>query len=161
MKTSLTHFPADPETALKDLSTLIPFLESSMSPTSHPLLALHRLYALLLLPHTTAQARLSASQVLSRALDGAKVVYPIGHPVLAVISAELAKTLAVDVPDDKDRYGMLAGAVREMDRTVRLCREGFGLGGGLLGREMAEYREGCMAELRYLQDLREGPKRRS
>lgn len=124
--TSLKNSPPDPEKSIQLTTKLIPILISAgLVPGSHPLLALARLNASLLITHlpsapdpaveevhspaTQANAPTGPSEAqallddaicaAARASAGLAQVLAEGHPVRGVALAELGKLLSVDEPD--------------------------------------------------------------
>lgn len=149
----LTRFFIDPQRALRQLSTLIPALIQLVPPSSHPLLALLRLRALLLSSSTDAAQRDLAVSSLALAHEGAEAVYPPGHPTLAIILSECGKLLSLEPGDGTEVIPVnavvsrLTQAVLVLQKAVQACELGFGPGGGIVGLEMRGLLQGCQGEL--------------
>ncbi|KAK7046540.1 histone-lysine N-methyltransferase ASHR1 [Favolaschia claudopus] len=102
-KASLLQF-TDPAKSKQLCSKLIPILTSAgLTPSSHPLLALTRLYTALLIADlqssSPSQETLDEAVVCAtKALAGLDGILRYGHPVRGIARAELGKLLAVDEP---------------------------------------------------------------
>lgn len=151
--TSADRILIDPQRALRQLSTLIPALIQLVPPSSHPLLALLRLRALLLSSSTDAAQRDLAVSSLALAHEGAEAVYPPGHPTLAIILSECGKLLSLEPGDGTEVIPVnavvsrLTQAVLVLQKAVQACELGFGPGGGIVGLEMRGLLQGCQGEL--------------
>ncbi|CAE6405874.1 unnamed protein product [Rhizoctonia solani] len=89
---------SDPERAFKYTSNLIPMVSRFFHPSAHPLLGLSRLHLSILISHLDSDRSVldEAVRAAARVAAGISAVLPVGHPVRAVIYAELGKLLAVD-----------------------------------------------------------------
>ncbi|KAJ1302037.1 hypothetical protein OPQ81_000872 [Rhizoctonia solani] len=89
---------SDPEQAFKYTSNLIPFVARFFHPSSHPLLGLSRVHLAILISRLDSDRSIldETIRAATRVAAGISAVLPVGHPVRAVIYAELGKLLAVD-----------------------------------------------------------------
>lgn len=140
--------------ALSTLSTLLPSLSAQLPPSSHPLLQLLRLHALLLTPPAPS-TRSTVLASLTAAAEGAKRAHPPNHPVVGVILAERAKIMAMpEAQQDRvvlnhesmrQTKDQLAAAVVALREAVAACERGFG--GGDVADEMRGLLRDCEREL--------------
>ena len=142
----------DHSNAASELGGLLRVFLRRMPPSSHPTLALLRLHALMLTPPLNQQTYQTAISSLAQAYTGAIAVYPHGHPTLAIILAEWGKLLSMEWPDDTKDEMMkrLMEAVVVLREATGACERGFGVGGGLVGREIDGLLRGCEGELALL-----------
>lgn len=143
----------DSASALATLSTLIPALSALVPPSSHPLLQLLRLNALLLTPPTPDQ-REHVLSFLTAAAEGATAAHPPNHPSVGVILAERAKIMAMGGDEGRvmlDARGIAAkraevlATVRALREAAGACERGFG--GGDVADEMSRLAGECEREL--------------
>ncbi|CAE6461936.1 unnamed protein product [Rhizoctonia solani] len=89
---------SDPERAFKYTSNLIPMVSRFFHPSSHPLLGLSRLHLAILISRLDSNRSVldEAIRAAARVAAGISAILPVGHPVRAVVYAELGKLLAVD-----------------------------------------------------------------
>ncbi|CAE6493731.1 unnamed protein product [Rhizoctonia solani] len=89
---------SDPERAFKYTSNLIPLVSRFFHPSSHPLLGLSRVHLAILISRLDSDRSVldEAIRAAARVAAGISAVLPVGHPVRAVVYAELGKLLAVD-----------------------------------------------------------------
>ncbi|CEL63225.1 hypothetical protein RSOLAG1IB_05267 [Rhizoctonia solani AG-1 IB] len=89
---------SDPERAFKYTSNLIPLVSRFFHPSAHPLLGLSRLHLSILISRLDSDRYIldEAVRAAARVAAGISAVLPAGHPVRAVVYAELGKLLAVD-----------------------------------------------------------------
>ncbi|ORY22390.1 hypothetical protein BCR39DRAFT_551744 [Naematelia encephala] len=138
------------------LSSIIIPLTRRLSNSSHPVLALLRLQALVLTPPTSFRSHTLAITSLAQAYSGAQMVYPPGHPTLGMILAEWGKLLAMESPPEwgetnkVEMMRRLEPAVLVLRRAGMMLEMGFGAGGGLVGKEVEGLRRGCEGELQLL-----------
>lgn len=93
----------DPAKALNLTSHMIPLLDRTCPPSSHPTLALLRLHQLLLVSSLASTSSSTGTPVqdeaihaTARAVAGLTAVLEEGHPARGVLIAELGKLLAMD-----------------------------------------------------------------
>ena len=154
----------DPEQAKTILSTLVPALLQHFPPSSYPLLALLRLRSLLLISPTSPAEHNTAIASLALAYAGAEKVYPPSHPTLAIILSEWGKLLAMNDTDqekedtvkgDRSKIAQrLTEAIVVLRKAVEGCDKGFGVGGGIVGKEMEGLLVGCQGELGLIRTSR-------
>ena len=95
------------------------------------------------------------------AYSGAEMVYPTGHPTLAIILGEWGKLLTMEIqpewgtPSRGDMVERLEQAIVVLRRAVQACERGFGRG-GLVGREMEGLLNGCQGEVGLLRSAGRG-----
>ncbi|TYJ52653.1 hypothetical protein B9479_006745 [Cryptococcus floricola] len=148
-----------PSPALQTLSTLLPPLLSLSPPSSHPLLALLHLSALLLSPQKSPQKSPGtlglemATHHLALASSASFLALPPNHPSTAVTLAKWGKLLSLDLEGPKGPEGAEMPANR-LQTTTTVLRQalsaaelGFGAEGGVVGLEMAGLVKGCEGEL--------------
>ncbi|CAE6448091.1 unnamed protein product [Rhizoctonia solani] len=89
---------SDSERAFKYTSNLIPMVSRFFHPSSHPLLGLSRVHLAILISRLDSDRSIldETIRAAARVAAGISAVLPAGHPVRAVIYAELGKLLAVD-----------------------------------------------------------------
>ncbi|CAE6406863.1 unnamed protein product [Rhizoctonia solani] len=89
---------SDPERAFRYTSNLIPMVSRFFHPSSHPLLGLSRLHLAILISRLDSDRSVldEAIRAAARVAAGISAILPVGHPVRAVVYAELGKLLAVD-----------------------------------------------------------------
>ena len=140
----------DPESTKRYLSDLITSISKFMPVSSQTLHALLRLQALIYTPPKSVSDRATAIQSLALAYKGAEHLYPQGHPIRAIILAEWGKLLAMEVEGDQTKQEVLRSlveAVTVLRKAFTACEEGFGPGGGLVGREVEGLIRGCEGEI--------------
>ncbi|WWD19917.1 hypothetical protein CI109_104389 [Kwoniella shandongensis] len=151
--------------ALSSLSSLIPALLARLPPSSHPLLALLRLHALLLNPPRTIPKLDLAISQLGLAFTGAQLAYPPNHPTIALIQAEYSKTLSYDqlhsqaaeqAADEDTQRKLQNEARRRLEASLGVMRDalkrlrlGMGGEGGVTGMELEGLIRGLQVELGY------------
>lgn len=144
---------------VKTLPSLLQALHHYLPPSSYPLLPLLRLHALLLTPPKSLLQLNIAIASLATAYAGAEIVYPPGHPTLAIILGEWGKLLSMEVPPDwaaqsrEEVSRRLESAILVLRKAVQACERGFGRGGGLVGKEMEGLLKGCEGELGLLRTM--------
>lgn len=147
----------DPIKSRQLTSNLIPILTSAgLTPSTHPLLALTRLYLellLLALPDNLTQEHLDETiRTAARYNAGLSNILTFGHPVRGVALAELGKLLAVDEPSPHDPNNIsqaqfppsgIARVKLALETLIRAREElyigfGKGSGGGQVGKEVRD-----------------------
>ncbi|EIW72193.1 hypothetical protein M231_06161 [Tremella mesenterica] len=113
---------------------LIPGLSGIIPHSSWPLLPLLRIAARTTVKLTPQDVE-KAVGYYETYCQGARQVYPADHPVLAVVAAEAAKTLALTVAWDISRNS-LTRCVEAFSTAAKACGIAFGPGGGIVGAEM-------------------------
>ncbi|ODN76466.1 hypothetical protein L198_08061 [Cryptococcus wingfieldii CBS 7118] len=145
----------DPSPALQTLSTLLPQLLSLSPPSSHPLLALLHLSALLLSPPKSPSSLSLATQHLALASSASFLSLPPNHPSTAVTLAKWGKLLSLDqvrLPSEGPEGAEML--VKRLEMATVVLRKaltaaelGFGAEGGVVGLEMDGLVKGCEGEL--------------
>jgi len=98
---NIDHSSADPSQALKLTYNILKLLSASpLTPTSHPYLALSRLYLSLLIASLggSPENLNEAIRTSARCVSALRDLLPEGHPARGVAMAELGKLLTVDEP---------------------------------------------------------------
>ena len=132
------------------LPLLIEYLQSFMPIESQPLFTLYRLYALYLSPQTSPSDHAKAVQAVALAYRGAEKLLPPGHPTRGVILAQWGKMLAMELEGHVSKQEVLRRlmeAVVVLRKAYTACEEGFGPGGGLVGKEVEGLIRGCEGEI--------------
>ncbi|ODN95670.1 hypothetical protein I350_08387 [Cryptococcus amylolentus CBS 6273] len=145
----------DPSPALQTLSTLLPQLLALSPPSSHPLLALLHLSALLLSPPNSPETLGLATQHLALASSASFLSLPPNHPSTAVTLAKWGKLLSLDqvrLPSEGSEGAEML--VKRLEMATAVLRKaltaaelGFGAEGGVVGLEMDGLVKGCEGEL--------------
>jgi hypothetical protein len=158
------------------IQTCIATLLQICPPSTYPIVPLSRLFVRLstIKPITTLSALASVLQHLDYAIAGAKAVYTPHHPTLAVLAAQKARLLGIEVVQE-DRVpnvqmllmrgvsaedmmllqsmgitgeaARLRCAVEAYREAIQRCRGCFGADGGVLGKGLGSELEVVEREL--------------
>ncbi|WWC64872.1 uncharacterized protein I303_107486 [Kwoniella dejecticola CBS 10117] len=147
----------DTLTAKKEVEAIIPSLEKYLPDHSYPLLSLLRLSTLCNTPPQTPEELDTAIRHSKRASEASLHVYPENHAVATVTLCEYAKLLSLKDPNDRtavnietiDKLKFTMGILeRAVDRCCLSC--GKVNKGGIVGKEMKSYVDGCKRELDHM-----------
>ena len=105
-------------------------------PSTYPLMPLCRLAVRLLTvrPPDTVPKLAVALKYLQIAIQGAETIYSPHHPTIAILAAQKARLLAMEMGGDE--LNRLRHALMAYREGIRRCDNCFGPGGGLVGWQL-------------------------
>jgi hypothetical protein len=126
---------------LKRLTPILAALSPLLPDSSHPLLQLLHVNALLLLPVTNDTDKARAIALLARAIKGAGASYPTNHPAVALWKTERARLIALQKPVPShllsrselqmQAFFTQAAIIPALGEAAHACRMAFGPDGDI------------------------------